>query len=142
MLLALVALFGMPYTVLMPMFAINVLHGGAHTNGFLMSAAGVGALIGALYLASRSSVAGLGKVVAAASLAFGAGLIAFSWSRWMWLSMPILVVVGCTMIVQMAAINTIIQSLVDEDKRGRVMSFYAMSFFGAMPFGSLKNDIA
>jgi MFS family permease len=137
MLLALVALFGMPYIVLMPMFAIHVLHGGAHTNGFLMSASGVGALIGALYLASRPSVAGLGKVIAAACLTFGAALIAFSWSPWMWLSMPILVVTGFAMIVQMAATNTIIQSLVDEDKRGRVMSFYAMSFFGAMPFGSL-----
>ena len=137
LLLALVALFGMPYIVLMPMFAIHVLHGGAHTNGFLMSASGVGALIGALYLASRPSVAGLGKVIAAACLTFGAALIAFSWSPWMWLSMPILVVTGFAMIVQMAATNTIIQSLVDEDKRGRVMSFYAMSFFGAMPFGSL-----
>jgi len=137
LLLALSALFGMPYIVLMPMYATNVLHGGAHVNGFLLGASGAGALAGALYLASRPSVVGLGNVIAAACLAFGVSLIAFSQSPWLWLSMPILVVTGFGMIVQMAATNTVIQTLVDEDKRGRVMSFYAMSFFGAMPVGNL-----
>jgi MFS family permease len=114
-----------------------VLHGGAYLNGFLMSASGVGALAGAVYLARRGSVVGLGRVIAGAAFGFGAGLVAFSQSTRVWLSMPLLVVVGFSMIVTMAASNTVIQTLVDEDKRGRVMSFYAMAFFGTTPLGSL-----
>ncbi len=137
LLLALVSLMGMPYIVLMPMVATKVLHGDAYLNGFLMSASGVGALAGALFLARRGGVAGLGRVIAFAAFGFGAGLVAFSQSIWVWLSMPLLVVIGFCMIVQMAASNTVIQTLVDEDKRGRVMSFYTMAFFGMAPFGSL-----
>jgi MFS family permease len=136
-LLALVSFTGIPYTVLMPIFASEVLHGGAHTLGILMAASGVGAVIGALWLASRTSVLGLGRTLSIAGALFGAGLIAFAWSRAMWLSTSILVVVGGGMMVQMAASNTLLQTLVDEDKRGRVMSFYTMAFFGMMPFGSL-----
>jgi MFS family permease len=138
LLLALVSLVGTPYLVLMPMIATDVLGGGAYLNGFLQSASGVGALAGAVYLAKRGGgIVGLGRVIALASLAFGAGLIALSRSTSVWLSIPELVVIGFAMIVQMAASNTVLQTLVDEDKRGRVMSFYTMAFFGMLPLGSL-----
>lgn len=137
LLLALVSLTGVPYVVLMPIFAARVLGGGPHILGILMGAAGLGAVAGALWLAARPSVLGLGRVLVLAGVAFGAGLIGFSLSRWMWLSVPLLVVVGAGMMVQMAASNTLVQTLVDEDKRGRVMSFYAVAFFGMAPFGSL-----
>jgi MFS family permease len=137
LLLALVSLVGIPYVALMPIFAGVVLHGGPHTLGVLMGASGLGAVTGALWLASRQSVLGLGRVLVIASLAFGAGLIGFSLSRTMWLSVPFMVVTGAGMMVQMAVSNTLVQTLVDEDKRGRVMSFYAMAFFGMTPFGSL-----
>jgi len=137
LLLALVSFTGIPYTVLMPIFAGEVLHGGAHTLGILMGATGVGAIVGVLWLASRSSVLGLGRTTWIAGALFGAGLIAFSLSRWLWLSVPLLAIAGGGMMVQMAASNTLLQTLVDEDKRGRVMSFYTMAFFGMMPFGSL-----
>ena len=136
-LIALISLMGMPYTVLMPIFARDILHGGPHTLGFLMASAGAGALTGALYLASRRSVVGLGKIVPLAAAAFGAGLIFFSMSRSIWLSMGLLYFAGMGMMVQMAASNTILQTIVDDDKRGRVMSFYAMSFFGMVPLGNL-----
>ncbi len=136
LLLALVSFMGMPYTVLMPAVA-RMLGGGAHTLGFLMAASGIGALCGTLYLASRNSVVGLGKVIVVASAGFGLGLIAFSRSHEFWLSFAILVPTGLGMMVQMAASNTVIQTLVDEDKRGRVMSFFTMAFFGTVPFGSL-----
>lgn len=136
-LLAVVSLMGMPYVVLMPIMAKKVLLGGAHTNGFLMSASGVGALAGAFYLARRRSVQGLGRVIALAAAGFGLGLIMFSRSTTLWLSMLLLVFTGFSMIVQMAASNTVIQTLVDEDKRGRVMAFYTMAFFGMTPLGSL-----
>jgi MFS family permease len=136
LLLALVSFMGMPYTVLMPAIA-RMLGGGAHTLGFLMAASGIGALCGTLYLASRRSVLGLGRVIVLASAGFGLGLIAFSQSRNFWLSFAILVPTGLGMMVQMAASNTVIQTLVDEDKRGRVMSFFTMAFFGTVPFGSL-----
>ncbi len=137
LLLAVVSLMGMPYTVLMPLVATQVLHGGAHTLGFLMAASGAGALAGALYLASRTTVVGLGRVIAIAAAVFGASLIAFSLSRVLWVSLLLMVPTGMGMMVQMAASNTVLQTLVDEDKRGRVMSFYAMAFFGTVPFGSL-----
>jgi MFS family permease len=136
LLLALVSLMGMPYAVLMPVFAKNVLHGGPHTLGFLMGAAGTGALVGALYLASRKTVVGLGSVIAFAAATFGAGLILFSFSHRLWLSMVLLFFVGMGMMLQMASSNTVLQTIVDDDKRGRVMSFYAMSFFGMVPLGS------
>jgi MFS family permease len=136
-LLAMVATMGMPYTVLMPAIATNVLHGGAHTLGFLMTASGVGALAGALYLASRRSVVGLGGIIPIASLIFGVGLMAFASSRWLWVSLFILPAVGGGMMVQMAATNTIIQTIVEERFRGRVMAFYTMAFLGTAPIGSL-----
>jgi MFS family permease len=136
-LLALVSLMGMPYQVLMPVMANRVLHGGPHTFGFLMAAAGVGALTGTLYLASRKSAAGLGHVVTGAAFVFGAGLCLFSQSRVFALSLPLMLLVGMGMMVQLAASNTVLQMLVDEDKRGRVMSFFAMAVFGTAPLGSL-----
>ena len=137
LLLALSGLFGMPYTVLLPIFAGQVLHGGPHTLGFLMAASGLGALAGALYLASRSTVLGLARLIALMSGLFGIGLIAFSRSTWLWLSLALMALVGMSMMIQMASSNTILQTVVDEDKRGRVMSFYAMAFFGSAPLGSL-----
>jgi MFS family permease len=127
----------MPYTVLMPIFASTVLHGGPHTLGFLMAATGVGALLGAVFLASRRSVLGLGRVVPLMSGLFGAGLIGFSLSRSLWLSLALLLVTGIGFMVQMAASNTLLQTLVEDDKRGRVMSFYTMAIMGVTPFGSL-----
>ncbi len=137
LLLALVSLVGMPYTVLLPVIAARTLHGGAHTLGFLMGATGVGALGGALYLASRRTVVGLGRLIPIAASLFGAGLIAFGLSRALWLSLPLMLVTGVGFMLQMASSNTVIQTLVREDMRGRVMAFYAMAFMGMAPFGSL-----
>lgn len=137
LLLGLVSLVGMPYSVLMPIFASVVLHGGPHTLGFLMGAAGVGALVGALVLATRRSVVGLGRVTALTSAGFGLGLVAFSNSRWLSLSLLLMVFTGFCMMTQMASSNTILQTIVEEDKRGRVMSFYSIAFQGTAPFGSL-----
>jgi MFS family permease len=136
-LLALIGVVGMPYTTLMPIFAGKILHGGPHTLGFLMGAVGVGALSGAVTLAARRSVLGLGRVVPMTAAGFGASLIAFSASRFFWLSVLLLVVTGYCFMQQMAASNTILQTIVDDQKRGRVMSFYAISFQGVAPFGSL-----
>jgi MFS family permease len=137
LLLALVSLMGMPYTVLMPAMASEVLHGGSGTLGSLMAASGLGALLGALYLATRQSVLGLGRIIALSAAAFGVSLIAFSQSHSLWLSLLIMAPTGLSMMVEMAATNTVLQTIVDEDKRGRVMSFYAMAFFGTAPVGSL-----
>jgi MFS family permease len=137
LLLALVSLVGMPYTVLMPVFANEILHGGPNTLGLLMAASGVGALAGAFFLAGRRSVLGLGKYIPLTAAAFGVGLMAFSFSRLLWLSLLLMVVTGLGFMVQMAASNTVLQTIVDEDKRGRVMSFYTMAFMGTAPFGSL-----
>ena len=136
-LLALVSLVGMPYTVLMPVFANDVLHGGPNTLGLLMAASGVGALIGALFLAARKSVLGLGKFIPSTAAVFGVGLIAFSFTRVLWLSLSLMVVTGLGFMIQMATSNTVLQTIVEEDKRGRVMSFYTMAFMGTAPFGSL-----
>ena len=137
LLLGLVSLMGMPYVVLMPVVATEVLHGGAHTLGFLMAASGLGALLGALYMASRRTVLGLGRVIPIAAAAFGLGLAAVSHSSVIWISLPLMLVTGMGMMMQMASSNTVLQTIVDEDKRGRVMSFFAMAFFGTAPFGSL-----
>lgn len=137
LLLALISLVGMPYRVLMPVFARDILHGGPDTLGFLMASSGVGALVGSIYLASRKSVLGLGKWIALASSIFGIGLIAFSLSRVFWLSLFLILLSSFGMMVQMASSNTVLQTVVDEDKRGRVMSFYAMAIRGMAPFGSL-----
>jgi MFS family permease len=142
LLLSLVSIMGMPYTVLMPAISANVLHGGPNTLGFLMTASGVGALAGALYLASRRSVLGLGRAMAVASSTFGAGLVAFSLSRSLWLSLMLLPVVGAGMMITMAAANTVIQTVVREELRGRVMAFYTMAFLGTAPIGSLVAGVA
>ena len=141
LLLALVSTMGMPYTVLMPAIASVQLHGGPHTLGFLMTASGMGALAGALYLASRSSVLGLGRAMTIATLAFGAGLIAFAISHVLWLSLLLLPIVGGGMMVETASTNTILQTIVEERMRGRVMSFYTMAFMGTAPIGSLIAGI-
>jgi len=137
LLLALVSLMGMPYTVLMPVFAKTILQGGSHTFGFLMGATGIGALIGAVYMASRRSAAGLEKFIPWFAAIFGLGLILFSLSTNFILSMFLLLFTGFGMLMQMTASNTILQTIVDDDKRGRVMSFYTMAFMGTAPFGSL-----
>jgi MFS family permease len=137
LLVALVGTMGMPYTVLMPAIAATILHGGPHTLGLLMTASGVGALAGALYLASRRSVLGLGRAIVVATITFGTGLLAFSLSRTIWLSLLILPFVGGGMMIEMASTNTILQTIVDDEMRGRVMSFYAMAFLGTAPLGSL-----
>jgi MFS family permease len=137
LLLVLTSLMGMPFTVLMPIFAGKVLHGGPHTLGFLMASVGIGALISAAYLAARRTVVGLGRVVAVSAAMFGVGLVTFSISRSLAPSMLLLLVAGAGMMQLMAASNTILQTIVDDDKRGRVMSFYSMSIMGMTPFGSL-----
>ncbi|HPG39613.1 MAG TPA: MFS transporter [bacterium] len=137
LLLALISLMGMSYVVLMPVFAKEILHGGPHTFGLLMGASGIGALLGALYLASRKSVLGLGGLIPLAAAVFGLGLAAFSFSRYFTLSLILMVMAGLGMMLQMASSNTILQTIVDDDKRGRVMSFYTMAFMGTAPFGSL-----
>jgi MFS family permease len=136
-LLALVSLTGMSYIVLMPVFARDILHGGPRTMGFLMGASGIGALTGVVYLAGRKSVLGLEKIIAIASGLFGIGLICFSLSASIWTSMFFMLLAGLGMMVQMASCNIVLQTMVDDDVRGRVMSFYAMAFMGVTPFGSL-----
>jgi MFS family permease len=140
-LLALVSLLGMPYSVLMPAIATRQLHGGANTLGFLMTASGVGALAGALYLAARRTVLGLGRAMSLAATVFGLGLVLFSLSRVLWLSLLILPIVGAGMMITMASTNTIVQTIVEEHLRGRVMAFYTMAFLGTAPIGSLLAGI-
>jgi MFS family permease len=136
-LLSIVSLTGMSYSVLMPVFATEVLHGGSNTYGFLMGSAGFGALIGALFLASREEVIKLGRIVPAAALVFGIALIILSFTGIILLAILMMVFVGMGMMLQTASSNTILQTLTDDDKRGRVMSFYTMAVMGTAPFGSL-----
>jgi MFS family permease len=132
---------GMPYMTLMPVIAAETLHGGAHTLGILMTASGVGALIGTLYLASRHTVIGLGKIIAAATFALSIGLMVFAMSHSLALSLLILPFVGAGMMVQTASANTILQTVVDEDLRGRVMAFYGVAILGTQPIGSLLAGV-
>ncbi|AKD03323.1 MFS transporter [Pontibacter korlensis] len=134
---ALLSLFGMPFTVLLPVFARDILYGGANTLGYLMGASGFGALSGALFLAQRKSVIGLGKVIICTMLIFGLALIAFSFSKMLLLSLVLMLFSGFGMIVTMASCNTLLQTLVDDDKRGRVMSLYSTAFMGMAPIGSM-----
>jgi MFS family permease len=136
-LLSVICLVGMPFSVLMPVFADDILGGGPHTLGFLMTATGAGALLGALWLAARRSVLGLGRAILTATTVFSAGLIGFAISGVLWLSIFFLIIVGLGMMVLMASANTVIQTIVDDEKRGRVMSFYTMTFLGTAPFGTL-----
>ncbi len=137
LLFGLLSLMGWPFMVLMPVFAAQVLHGGPHTLGFLMGAVGVGSLISALSLVVRKSVRGLTKVIPVGAVVFGAGLIAFGLSNNLWLSLPMMLVTGFGMMQGLTTSNTILQTLVDEKMRGRVMSYYTMAFVGMAPFGSL-----
>jgi len=137
LLFALISLMGWPFMVLMPIFAAQVLHGGPHTLGFLMGSVGVGSLICALSMAARRSVRGLTKMLPIAAAAFGAGLIGFGLSHGLWLSLLLMLVTGFGMMQGLTASNTILQTLVDERMRGRVMSYYTMAFVGMAPFGSL-----
>jgi MFS family permease len=134
---AFVNLVAMPYILLMPVFAKDVLHGGPSALGFLMGCTGLGALGGAVFLASRKSVLGLGKMIPIAATIFGSSLILFSFSRLLFFSLPLMLLTGMGQMILMATSNTLLQTLVDDDKRGRVMSFYAMAFMGATPVGSL-----
>jgi MFS family permease len=136
LLLGLVSLVGMPYSVLMPVFAHQILHGGARELGILMGATGVGALLGALSLAARVGVRGLGRVIAICAGGFGVSLILFSFSHVFWLSVILLVPVGFTMMVQMASSNTLVQSMSPDQLRGRVIAVYSMMFMGMAPFGA------
>jgi len=138
---AIVSIMGMPYAVLMPAIASRILHGGPHTFGVLMTASGVGALLGAMYLASRHTVIGLGKVIVIASTTLSLALIAFSFSHTLWLSLVLLPFVGAGMMLQSASANTILQTVVDEKLRGRVMAFYSMAILGTQPIGSLLAGI-
>ena len=136
-LLAILSLIGLPYSTLMPAYAGEVLKGNSHTYGFLMSATGAGAFLGAIYLASRKTVLGLGKIIVFSSLLFGLSLIGISFSSNFKLSLVMLFLAGFFMILAIASINTLVQTLTDEDKRGRVMSFYAMALMGMNPIGNL-----
>ena len=137
LLIGLVSLVGMPYTVLMPVFADQILHGGARGLGILMGATGVGALLGALTLASKTGVKGLGRWVAITCAAFGVSIIVFSYSRYFWLSVALLLPAGFSMMLQMACSNTLIQTMVPDQLRGRVMALYSMMFMGMAPIGAL-----
>ncbi len=137
LLMALVSLVGMPYTVLAPIFATNILHGGPQTLGFLMASSGFGALVSAVYLSSRRTIVGLGKIIAIAPTAFGVALIAFALSKVLWLSLLAMFVLGGSLILQSTSSNTILQTIVEEDKRGRVLSLYTIAFVSMATFGNL-----
>jgi MFS family permease len=141
LLFSLISLMGYSYAVLLPIFAAQVLHGGATTLGWLTGASGVGALVSALSLALRKSVVGLTRMVQIAAAMLGVALILFGLSHVLWLSLVLMVFVGFGLMQTASASNTIIQSLVTEDKRARVMSYYTMAFFGAAPFGSLLAGV-
>ena len=142
LLVALISMLGMPYQVLMPVMASKVLGGGANTLGVLMTATGLGALAGSVYLASRHTVVGLGRRIGQAAVLFGVALVAFSASSNLWLSLAILPLTGAGFIVTLAATNTVVQTVVPEDLRGRVMSFYTVAFLGTAPIGSLIAGFA
>lgn len=135
--IGLVSFVGIPYAILLPVFATQVLKGGPQTFGFLVSASGIGALGGALYLASRKSVVGLGRAIVFSSCLFGISLMLFALSHTLWFSLVLMVLAGFGTMVHMASSNTVLQTIVEDDKRGRVMGFFIMAFMGTAPFGSL-----
>jgi len=137
LLLALVSLMGMSYALVMPVFVKEILHGGSHTFGFLMSASGIGALAGAIYLASRRDSSGIIKILPLSALIFGFALISLAFTRIFIIALILMIITGLGMIIQMAGSNTVLQTIVEDNKRGRVMSFYTMAFIGTAPFGSL-----
>ena len=136
-LVALVSLVGLPYAVLMPVLAAEVLHGNAHTLGWLMTGPGIGALAATIYLASRKTILGAGNRIAAGALIFSIGLIIAGLTTRLWVAFAALALIGLGMIVQLATSNTVLQTIVEDDKRGRLMSLYTMAFMGMAPFGSL-----
>jgi MFS family permease len=136
LLIGLMSLVAMPYTVLMPVFADKILHGGARGLGILMGATGVGALCGALTLAAKTGIKGLGRWVAMSCASLGVSLVLFSFSTSFWLSVVLLLPAGYSMMLQMACSNTLIQTMVPDQLRGRVMSVYSMMFMGMAPFGA------
>jgi MFS family permease len=133
----LVSFVAMPYAVLLPIYAKDIIHGGPQTLGFLMGAIGVGALVGAFFLASRRNTNGVGQIITTGGIIFSIGLLIFSFSRNFYFSLILLLFCGFGMMTQMACSNTVLQSIADDDKRGRVISFYTMSFLAFSPFGSL-----
>jgi MFS family permease len=137
LLLGLVSLMGSSYQVLIPVFAKEILHGGSDTFGFLMGAAGFGALLGAVYLASRETILKLSRLIPAATALFGIGLVILSFSKLLIFSVTMMVFIGLGLMLQTASSNTILQTITDDDKRGRVMSFYTIAIMGTAPFGSL-----
>ena len=139
--ISIVSIAGMPYATLMPVIASQVLHGGPNTLGILMTASGLGALGGTIYLASRHTVVGLGKVIIAATVALSIGLIVFSFSHSLGLSVAILPLIGAGVMLQSASANTILQTVVDESLRGRTMAFFSVAVLGTMPIGSLFGGL-
>jgi MFS family permease len=137
LLLGVTSLMGMSYVVLMPVFARDILHGGPRTLGFLMASAGIGALVATVYLASRRTIVGLGRLIPSSALLFAVGIMLFSVSHTLWISLVLLAITGFGMMLSMAASNIILQTIADDDKRGRVMSFYTIAFMGMAPIGSL-----
>lgn len=140
-LLSMVSIMGSSYLVLMPVFAKDILRGGPETLGFLMSSSGIGALGATVYLASRKTVRGLARTIAVCASIFALSLVAFAFSRSLAISMVILAVTGFGVMAHMAASNTILQTIADDDKRGRVMSFYTIAFIGTAPIGSLLSGV-
>ena len=137
LLMTLISFMAVPFAVLMPVFATEVLKGGPETLGFLLAAQGIGALAAALFMAYRSGMRGLGRLIAWASAIFGAGLIGFAFSSSLWLSMPLLAVAGFGLLLQTASSNTFLQMIVGDALRGRIMSLYTLAFVGTLPLGSL-----
>jgi predicted MFS family arabinose efflux permease len=138
---ALISIVAVPYTVLMPIFAKDILHGDSRTLGMLTSSIGVGALIGAIFLAIQKNPRKFDNIVVFAACVFAVGLIGFSFSRILWLSLVLVVLPGFGLMVQSASTNIILQTIVDDDKRGRVMSFHVMAFVGTAPFGNLLSGL-
>jgi MFS family permease len=142
LLLGLVSFVGMPYSVLMPVFADQILHGGARGLGILMGATGIGALLGAVSLAAKVGIRGLGRLIAICAGGFGLSLVLFAFSKIFWLSTVLLIPVGFFIMVQMASSNTLIQSMVPDQLRGRILAVYSMMFMGMAPFGALAAGAA
>ncbi len=138
---ALISFTGMQYIIFIPIFTVNVLHGGAEVQGYLMAASGMGALVGAMYLVTRQTILGLGKFLAIAPATLGVGLIGFALSHSLLLSLGTMLLIGLGMILEIAIANTILQTIIEDDKRGRVMSLYGMAFVGVIPLGNLSGGI-
>lgn len=137
LLLALVSFWGMQYTVLVPIFATKILNGGPDALGYLMAASGIGAFFGAVYLSTRKSIVGIGKIIAYSPAVLGIAIIGFAVSRVMWFSLLMMLISGVGFILQFASSNTFLQTILEDDKRARVLSIYTMAFFGVIPFGNL-----